>query len=74
MFWQLAQDIYSDLSLLRAVDQMLKAGDCKVTIFFRDEDGDGFGDLAMPFHACEAPEGYISNSDDADDADAEVHP
>ncbi|MFC2126138.1 glycosyl hydrolase family 18 protein [Bacteroidota bacterium] len=75
MFWQLAQDKYSeDLSLLRAVDQTLKAGDCKVSVFFKDEDGDGFGDLAKPFHACEAPEGYVSNSDDVDDSDAASHP
>ena len=75
MFWQLAQDKYNDdLSLLRAVDQTLKAGDCKVTIFFKDQDGDGFGDLAKPFHACEAPEGYVVNSDDGDDNDANVHP
>ena len=73
MFWQLAQDKYSDdLSLLRAVDQTLKAGDCKVSIFFKDEDGDGFGNLAKPKHACEAPEGYVSNSDDSDDTDASV--
>ena len=75
MFWQLGQDKYNDdLSLLRAVDQTLKAGDCKVTIFFKDEDGDGFGDLAKPFHACNVPEGYVANSDDGDDNDANVHP
>ena len=73
MFWQLAQDKYSDdLSLLRAVDQTLKAGDCKVSTFFKDDDGDGFGDLAKPFQACEAPEGYVENSDDNDDIDGEV--
>lgn len=73
MFWQLAQDKYGDdLSLLRAVDQTLKAGDCQVKTFFRDEDGDGFGDLARPFQACEAPTGYVANGNDSNDADAEV--
>ena len=74
MFWQLAQDIHNDLSLLRAVDQTLKAGDCKVTMFFKDEDGDGYGDLSKPFQACVVPDGYVTNSDDTNDKDAEIHP
>jgi chitinase len=74
MFWQLAQDIHSDLSLLCAVDQTLKAGDCKVTMFFKDEDGDGYGDLSKPFQACVVPDGYVTNSDDTNDNDAEIHP
>jgi len=74
MFWQLAQDIHNDLSLLRAVDQTLKAGDCKVIMFFKDQDGDGFGDLANPYQACEVPEGYVTNSDDINDGDAGIHP
>lgn len=74
MFWQLAQDIYNDLSLLRAVDQTLKAGDCKVTMFFKDEDGDGYGDMAKPIQACVVPDGYVPNSEDTNDKDAEIHP
>lgn len=74
MFWQLAQDIHNDLSLLRAVDQTLKAGDCKVTMFFKDEDGDGYGDLTKPFQACVVPNGYVTNSDDINDKDAGIHP
>jgi len=68
MFWQLAQDkCKDDLSLLRAVNQTLQAGDCKVNIYFQDRDGDGYGDLAKPYHACEAPEGYVTNSSDIND-------
>lgn len=74
MFWQLAQDIHNDLSLLRAVDQTLKAGDCKVMMFFKDEDGDGFGDQAKPFQAWKVPDGYVTNSDDTNDSDAGIHP
>jgi len=74
MFWQLAQDIHNELSLLRVVNQTLNAGDCNVTMFFRDEDGDGYGDLAKPFHACGVPEGYVTNSDDTNDKDAGIHP
>jgi len=66
MFWQLGQDIHNELSLLRAADQTVKAGDCKVFLFFKDEDGDGLGDRAKPYHACEAPPGYVTNSDDTD--------
>ncbi len=73
MFWELSQDSYDDLSLLRAVDQTLKAGDCEEKLFFRDDDGDGFGAISKPYHACEAPKGYVANSDDKDDLDRRVH-
>ena len=74
MIWELSQDIHNELSLLRAIDQTLKAGDCNVSMFFKDEDGDGFGDLAKPFQACSAPEGYVADSTDTDDGDAAIHP
>ncbi len=67
MIWELSYDIPGDMSLLRALDQTIKAGDCKAVTFFRDADGDGRGDPAKPFTACEAPEGYVSNMDDTDD-------
>ena len=74
MIWELACDTHGDLSLLRALDQTLKAGDCVVTSFYKDEDGDGFGNPAKPFQACTAPEGYVANMDDTDDTNAKVHP
>ena len=74
MIWELACDTHGDLSLLRALDQTLKAGDCAVSSFYKDEDGDGFGNPAKPFQACSAPEGYVANRDDTDDTSAKVHP
>ncbi|GDX78770.1 hypothetical protein LBMAG42_05810 [Deltaproteobacteria bacterium] len=38
--------------------------------FYADADGDGFGDLDVPMEACEAPAGYVTNSEDCDDAQA----
>jgi len=70
MIWEISCDMPGDLSLLRALDQTLKAGDCAVTTFYRDEDGDGFGNPARPFQACSAPAGYVTNRDDADDTNA----
>ena len=69
MFWEITQDTVHEMSLLRAVDQTLKAGDCDVTTFYRDKDKDGLGDLTKPIQACSAPEGYVSNRDDKDDSD-----
>lgn len=68
MIWEISSDTVSDLSLLRAIDQTRKAGDCTVTTFFRDEDGDGYGAMSKPFQACTAPEGYVANMDDHDDS------
>ncbi|WPP50359.1 glycosyl hydrolase family 18 protein [Catalinimonas niigatensis] len=75
MFWELGQDAFNDLSLLRAVDQMLKAGDCaggSTATYFADMDADGYGDLSKPIQACTSPEGYVSNRQDCDDSDAAI--
>jgi chitinase len=74
MIWEIASDTTGDLSLLRALDQTIKAGNCGVKTFYKDEDGDGFGNLAKPFEACEAPAGYVPDSRDTNDANAKVHP
>jgi len=42
--------------------------------FFLDADADGFGDAAVSEQACAAPEGYVPESTDCDDADDTVHP
>jgi len=73
MIWELGCDAAGDLSLLRALDQTIRAGSCRVQTFFKDEDGDGFGDLRKPFQACKAPAGYVSNSRDTNDTDPKLH-
>ncbi|MBI1227077.1 MAG: T9SS type A sorting domain-containing protein [Bacteroidetes bacterium] len=42
--------------------------------FYLDSDGDGFGGSAMTASACDAPTGYVANSDDCDDNAASVYP
>jgi chitinase len=74
MIWEIPCDARGDLSLLRAMDQTLKAGDGEVTTFFRDEDGDGCGNMAKPFQANTAPEGYVANMKDTDDSNPKIHP
>jgi hypothetical protein len=43
-------------------------------VFFRDADGDGFGDLNDAIEACEPPEGYVDNSTDCRDDDRTIFP
>jgi glycosidase len=42
--------------------------------FYRDKDGDGFGDARVSLLACSAPAGYISNNTDCNDGDHTVYP
>jgi hypothetical protein len=44
------------------------------TTFFRDADGDGFGDALNSKQACAESSGYVSNNTDCDDNDNTVYP
>src|SRR5215218_5754895 len=44
------------------------------TIFYRDADGDTYGDPNDTKEACSAPDRYVSNSDDCDDGDPDKNP
>jgi hypothetical protein len=43
-------------------------------VFWRDADGDLFGDPASSTFACTTPSGYVSNDDDCNDATSAVRP
>ncbi len=45
-----------------------------MTTFYRDADGDGFGDHSHIREACSAPPGYVAAAGDCDDADPGLHP
>lgn len=56
---------------------VLLSSDCPVeaaSVYYTDNDGDGFGEALSAFAACEAPEGTVTRGDDCDDDDADVHP
>ncbi|WP_140160592.1 T9SS type A sorting domain-containing protein, partial [Algoriphagus antarcticus] len=42
--------------------------------YFRDQDGDGYGDSASTIESCNMPVGYVINSDDCDDTDELINP
>lgn len=54
-----------------AIDELGSAGE---PTWYRDGDGDGYGDAAVTDQRCAALDGYVGNSDDCDDLRAEVHP
>ncbi len=44
------------------------------TTFYRDADGDGYGNAAITTQACSAPSGYVNNNTDCNDANAAINP
>lgn len=44
-----------------------------LTTFFRDADGDGYGDSGDTQQACSAPAGYVATSGDCDDTDNSIN-
>ncbi|MCS7213847.1 MAG: MopE-related protein [Candidatus Calescibacterium sp.] len=48
--------------------------ECILTKFYRDGDGDGFGDGQNYVEDCYAPYGYVGNTNDCNDSDVSVHP
>jgi len=43
-------------------------------VFYRDEDGDGYGQVGSTTDGCRPPEGYAETPGDCDDAEAAVYP
>jgi hypothetical protein len=41
--------------------------------WYTDNDDDGFGDPNYPYTSCEAPEGYVADSTDCDDTNADTN-
>jgi len=44
------------------------------TTYYRDMDGDGFGNPAVTQIACSQPGGYVTNNSDCDDTNAAINP
>jgi Tol biopolymer transport system component/DNA/RNA endonuclease G (NUC1)/methionine-rich copper-binding protein CopC len=44
------------------------------TTFYRDADGDGYGNAGSTTQACSPPPGYVANNADCNDANSAVHP
>ncbi len=51
-----------------------EAGALGETIFYRDSDGDGYGDISTTTLACSAPTGYVADNTDCIDRDSDAHP
>lgn len=76
MIWELGQDAFNELSLVRAAKQVLESAPCdgkSITSYYADEDGDGYGNKERPFQACEQPMGYVDNRTDVDDTNSNIH-
>ncbi len=55
-------------------DVIVAEGACIVNIYFRDSDGDGYGDPNVAIQACVQPDGYLTNNYDCDDTNEAINP
>ncbi|MFH1467760.1 MAG: putative metal-binding motif-containing protein [Pseudomonadota bacterium] len=55
-------------------DGQIDEGAAQPATWYADRDSDGYGDPEDSTRACEAPEGFVADALDCDDADAGVHP
>ncbi len=42
--------------------------------FYKDADGDSYGNSKVSVQACTAPQGYVANKTDCDDMNKDIHP
>jgi hypothetical protein len=51
-----------------------EAGSENETLWYADNDGDGFGDINSPLSACDMPLGYVVDDQDCNDAEPTANP
>ena len=70
-------DAVTDVATVETVskdaDVVLDGACAKPTAFYKDADGDGFGDPAVSQLACVAPAGYIDDNTDCNDANSAIN-
>ena len=62
------------LSSLFILNSCSNDDSCTESIWYEDSDGDGFGNPDVSRSACSQPDGFVSNSDDFDDTNANINP
>ena len=64
----------TDGQVLKIVNGVPAWAELCINTYYRDADGDGYGDSADSTIACDAPTGYVSDDTDCNDSDANSYP
>lgn len=67
-------DVKNDMCISKVIPIFFQNPITTSTLYFLDNDGDGFGNLTISQYACSSPLGYVTNATDCNDNNPSIYP